>query len=69
MGISSVGVITTVPRCYTQNGAAVVIAVNTVLVTPWYPEGVYQPSPAEGQANWAKSLAQNISPLQQPGLL
>lgn len=68
-GITSTTAITTVPRCYNVNGSPVVVAANTVLVQPWYPEGIYWPSPQQGQLNWAKNLSQNVNPDQQPGLL
>lgn len=69
MGISSTSSAQTVPRCYNTNGSLVFVQANTVVTTPWYPEGVYQPNPAQGAANWQKNLAQNINPNQQPGLL
>ena len=69
MGISSASTITTIPRCYNTDGSAVTVAANTVITTPWYPEGVPLPNPQQGAADWAKNLAQNVSPTQQPGVL
>ena len=69
MGISSASQPTTIPRCYNTDGSAVTVQTNTVITTPWYPEGVPDPTPAQGAANWAKNLAQNINPDQQPGVL
>ncbi len=60
---------TTIPRCYDTSGNPVVVPAGTVVTTPWYPEGVYDPSPAQGDTNWRKNLAQNTNSTQQPGLL
>lgn len=69
MGMTTEQATTTLPRVWNVDGSPVVVGAGTIVIGPWYPEGVPWPSPPQGAANWANSLAQNINPSQQPGLL
>lgn len=60
---------TTLPGVFNEDGSPVTVEANTVVVTPWTPEGSLLPTPQQGAINVANNLAQNTNSSQQPGVL
>lgn len=59
----------TVKGCYDKNGQQPTVNTKQEVVYPPLPEPIPFPTPAKGAQNAANSLAHDVDPEQQPGLI